>query len=48
MYTFRFFDGRFPPDSAKGYIEELEAKLKENGVGKNSVCDGTLLRHGQG
>ncbi len=30
-----FFDGRdVPPDSAKGYVEELEAKLKEIGVGK--------------
>ena len=30
-----FFDGRdVPPDSAKGYVEELEAKLKEIGNGK--------------
>lgn len=30
-----FFDGRdVPPDSAKGYVEELEAKLKEIGTGK--------------
>lgn len=30
-----FFDGRdVPPDSAKGYVEELEAKIKEIGVGR--------------
>jgi len=30
-----FFDGRdVPPDSAKGYVTELEEKLKETGVGK--------------
>lgn len=30
-----FFDGRdVPPDSAKGFVEQLEAKLKEIGVGK--------------
>ncbi len=35
VYIHCFFDGRdVPPDSAKGYIEELEAKLKEIGVGK--------------
>ncbi|AEV67827.1 2,3-bisphosphoglycerate-independent phosphoglycerate mutase [Acetivibrio clariflavus] len=35
VYIHCFFDGRdVPPDSAKGYVEELEAKLKEIGVGK--------------
>jgi len=35
VYVHCFFDGRdVPPDSAKGYVEELEAKLKEIGVGK--------------
>lgn len=30
-----FFDGRdVPPDSAKGYVEELEQKLKELGTGR--------------
>ncbi|HEX3028912.1 MAG TPA: 2,3-bisphosphoglycerate-independent phosphoglycerate mutase [Clostridia bacterium] len=30
-----FFDGRdVPPDSSKAFVEELEAKLKEIGVGK--------------
>lgn len=30
-----FFDGRdVPPDSAKGYVEELEAKLAEIGTGR--------------
>ncbi|HOQ01659.1 MAG TPA: 2,3-bisphosphoglycerate-independent phosphoglycerate mutase [Acetivibrio clariflavus] len=35
VYIHCFFDGRdVPPDSAKGYVEELEAKFKEIGVGK--------------
>lgn len=35
VYIHCFFDGRdVPPDSAKGYVEELEARLKEIGVGK--------------
>ncbi|MCX8129287.1 MAG: 2,3-bisphosphoglycerate-independent phosphoglycerate mutase [Clostridia bacterium] len=35
VYVHCFFDGRdVPPDSAKGYVEELEAKLKEIGTGK--------------
>ncbi len=35
VYIHCFFDGRdVPPDSAKGYVEELEAKLKEIGTGK--------------
>lgn len=35
VYIHCFFDGRdVPPDSAKGYVEELEAQLKEIGVGK--------------
>jgi|LSQX01.2.fsa_nt_gb 2,3-bisphosphoglycerate-independent phosphoglycerate mutase len=35
VYVHCFFDGRdVPPDSAKGYVEELEEKLKEIGVGK--------------
>lgn len=35
VYVHCFFDGRdVPPDSAKGFTEELEAKLKEIGVGK--------------
>lgn len=35
VFVHCFFDGRdVPPDSAKGYVEELEAKLKEIGVGK--------------
>ena len=34
VFVHCFFDGRdVPPDSAKGYVEELEAKLKEIGVG---------------
>ncbi|NLP13628.1 MAG: 2,3-bisphosphoglycerate-independent phosphoglycerate mutase [Clostridium sp.] len=35
VYIHCFFDGRdVPPDSAKGYVEELESKLKEIGVGR--------------
>lgn len=35
VYIHCFFDGRdVPPDSAKGYVEELEARLKEIGVGR--------------
>lgn len=35
VYVHCFFDGRdVPPDSAKGYVEELEARLKEIGAGK--------------
>jgi len=35
VYIHCFFDGRdVPPDSAKGYVEELEAKLSEIGTGK--------------
>lgn len=34
VYIHCFFDGRdVPPDSAKGYVEELEEKLREIGVG---------------
>ena len=35
------FDGRdVPPDSAKGYVEELEEKLKEIGVGEIATVMG--------
>jgi 2,3-bisphosphoglycerate-independent phosphoglycerate mutase len=35
VYVHCFFDGRdVPPDSAKGYVEQLEDKLKEIGVGE--------------
>ncbi len=35
VYIHCFFDGRdVPPDSSKAYTEELEAKLKEIGVGR--------------
>lgn len=35
VFVHCFFDGRdVPPDSAKGYVEDLEAKLKEIGAGK--------------
>jgi len=35
VFVHCFFDGRdVPPNSAKGFVEELEAKLKEIGVGR--------------
>ena len=35
VYVHCFFDGRdVPPDSAKGFVKELEGKLAEIGVGK--------------
>jgi 2,3-bisphosphoglycerate-independent phosphoglycerate mutase len=35
VYIHCFFDGRdVPPDSAKGYVEQLEVKLKEIGYGE--------------
>lgn len=35
VYVHCFFDGRdVPPDSAKGFVEELENKLKQIGVGR--------------
>ncbi|HEX2947694.1 MAG TPA: 2,3-bisphosphoglycerate-independent phosphoglycerate mutase [Clostridia bacterium] len=35
VYIHCFFDGRdVPPDSSKGYVEELEAKLDEIGTGR--------------
>ncbi|GAE88157.1 2,3-bisphosphoglycerate-independent phosphoglycerate mutase [Acetivibrio straminisolvens JCM 21531] len=35
VYIHCFFDGRdVPPDSAMGYVEELENKIKEIGVGE--------------
>jgi len=35
VYIHCFFDGRdVPPDSAAGYVEELEEKLAETGVGR--------------
>ncbi|HHW49319.1 MAG TPA: 2,3-bisphosphoglycerate-independent phosphoglycerate mutase, partial [Clostridiaceae bacterium] len=41
VYIHCFFDGRdVPPDSAKGYVEELESKLKEIGVGKIATVMG--------
>ena len=35
VYVHRFLDGRdTPPSSGKGYVEQLEAKMKEIGVGE--------------
>ncbi len=40
-YIHCFFDGRdVPPDSAKGYVEELENRLKEIGTGKIATVMG--------
>ena len=41
VYVHCFMDGRdTPPDSGKGYIEELEAKMKEIGVGEIATVSG--------
>ncbi len=41
VYVHCFFDGRdVPPNSAKGYTEQLVAKLKEIGVGKIATLMG--------
>lgn len=41
VYIHCFFDGRdVPPDSAAGYVNQLEAKLKEIGVGKIATVMG--------
>ena len=41
VYIHCFMDGRdVPPDSGKGYMEQLEAKLQEIGVGKIASVSG--------
>ena len=41
VYVHAIMDGRdVPPDSGKGYIEELQAKLAELGVGKIATVTG--------
>ena len=41
VYVHCFLDGRdTPPQSAKGFVEELEAKMKEIGVGKIASVSG--------
>ena len=41
VYVHCFLDGRdTPPASGKGFVEELEAKMKEIGVGKVGVISG--------
>lgn len=41
IYIHCFLDGRdVPPDSAKGFVEELDAKLKEIGVGQIATVMG--------
>ncbi len=41
VYIHCFFDGRdVPPDSGTGYIEELEEKLEETGVGRVATVMG--------
>ena len=47
VYVHCFLDGRdTPPASGKDYVEQLEAKMKEIGVGEDGVCYGTLLCDG--
>lgn len=41
VYVHAFLDGRdTPPTSAKGFLEELQAKIKEIGVGKIATLSG--------
>ncbi|HOM01625.1 MAG TPA: 2,3-bisphosphoglycerate-independent phosphoglycerate mutase [Acetivibrio sp.] len=41
VYVHCFFDGRdVPPDSAMGYVEELENKIKEIGIGEIATVMG--------
>lgn len=41
VYVHAFLDGRdTPPTSAKGFLEELQAKMKEIGVGKIATLSG--------
>lgn len=41
VYIHAFLDGRdVPPSSGKGYVEELEKKIKEIGIGKISTVSG--------
>lgn len=41
VYVHAFLDGRdVPPTSGKGYVEELEEKIKEIGVGKIATVSG--------
>ena len=47
VYVHCFLDGRdTPPASGKGYIEELQAKMKEIGVGEIATVIRTLLCNG--
>ena len=47
VYVHCFLDGRdTPPASGKGYIEELQAKMKEIGVGEIATVFRTLLCNG--
>ncbi len=47
VYVHCFLDGRdTPPASAEGYITELEKKMEEKGVRKNSKHNGQILCHG--
>ena len=48
VYVHCFLDGRdTPPASGKEYVEALEAKMKEIGVGEVAICQRTLLCNGQ-
>src|SRR5690606_37116951 len=41
VYIHAFLDGRdVPPDSAKGYVEQLLEKIKETGVGRIATVQG--------
>ena len=47
VYVHCFLDGRdTPPASGKGYIEELQAKMKEIGVGEIATVSGRYYANG--
>ena len=49
VYVHCFLDGRdVPPSSGKHYVEQLQAKIQQLGVGEIATVNGPLLRHGPG
>ena len=47
VYVHALLDGRdVPPDSGWEYVQQLEDKMKEIGVGKIATAHGPSLRHG--
>ncbi len=47
VFVHCFTDGRdTPPESGAGFIEELQRKMSEYGIGKIATVVGPILRHG--